>query len=248
MFVLTDMEWMTNKDGHHSPTQIAAIKVNEQWQKTAEFQSFIRPRDPEFYNWSHVSYTGGTAYEFLHARNAYSVFEEFENWLNEDDTILWWHTESEKLFRMLVSLILKRMEPHKAVSVNNYIYELLRGQQYSRGSSYEIAEGRGINTHSELKHNSYNDVLVMRALMEKLSFPQADLLKPLVRRSKPPKWAHKHHLSRCNMIAKPAQYIKKNVLCWLTVLYQHVAISIGANRSVKAIVLVTAAKENIILL
>lgn len=184
MFVLVDMEWMTNKDGHHSPTQIAAIKVNEQWQEIDKFQSYIRPRDPEFHDWDHVSYTGGTAYDFLHARNAYSVFEAFENWLNEEDIILWWYVESERLFKKLISLILKNNELHKAVSINEYVYEFLSGQPSSRGSSYKIAEGRGITTHNTLKHNSFNDVLVMRKLMEKISFPQDDLLKPLIRKPK----------------------------------------------------------------
>ena len=107
MFVITDLEWITNSNGHHSPTQIAAIRVDEQWNTIDEFNSFIRPRDAEFHIWNHVAYTGGKATDFLLARNAHNVLDAFQEWLNADDVILWWYSESEKLFKKIVSLILK---------------------------------------------------------------------------------------------------------------------------------------------
>ena len=51
MFVLADMEWMTNENGHFSPTQIAAVKVDENWNEVDTFSSFIRPRDTAFHDW-----------------------------------------------------------------------------------------------------------------------------------------------------------------------------------------------------
>ena len=41
MFVLADIEWMTNEAGHQSPTQLAAIKVDENWNTVDSFESFI---------------------------------------------------------------------------------------------------------------------------------------------------------------------------------------------------------------
>lgn len=32
MYVLIDMEWVTNRHGNHWPTQLAAIRVDEEWQ------------------------------------------------------------------------------------------------------------------------------------------------------------------------------------------------------------------------
>jgi len=65
MFVLADMEWMANENGHFSPTQLAAVKVDENWNIVDKFESFIRPRDTAFHDWEHVAYTGGTATDFL---------------------------------------------------------------------------------------------------------------------------------------------------------------------------------------
>lgn len=187
MFVIADIEWMTNKDYHHSPTQLAAIKVDEKWNIVDTFESFIRPRDSSFHNWNHVSYTGGSPTEFMYARNAHNVIDEFEKWLNDDDIILWWYDESDKIFKKLVNLILNRQELHETVSVNEYVYEFLNGQEDSRGNVYKIAEAWGIETNSRLKHYSANDAFVFRALMEKIAFPQALLLSPLAKKEKPTK-------------------------------------------------------------
>ena len=41
MFVLADMEWMTNENGHYSPTQLAAVKVDENWNIVDKFESLL---------------------------------------------------------------------------------------------------------------------------------------------------------------------------------------------------------------
>lgn len=180
MFVIADLEWMTNAEKHHSPTQLAAVRVDENWNVIAEFNSFIRPRDSKFHDWKHVAYTGGNATDFIYARNAHNVFTDFQKWLNEDDILLWWYDESEKLFKKLVSLILKTPESHKAISFGNHVYAFIAGQPHSKGNPYKLAEARGVVTISRLKHNSKNDVRVMRDLMAKLQYPQAELLNPVV--------------------------------------------------------------------
>ena len=37
MYVLIDMEWVTNNDGEHWPTQLAAMRVNENWEAADTF-------------------------------------------------------------------------------------------------------------------------------------------------------------------------------------------------------------------
>lgn len=37
MYVLIDMEWVTNRHGNHWPTQLAAIRVDEEWQTVDSF-------------------------------------------------------------------------------------------------------------------------------------------------------------------------------------------------------------------
>lgn len=185
MLVIADIEWMTNKDGHHSPTQLAAIRVDEKWNEADKFASLIRPRDSEFHDWRHVSFTGGKPTDFMYARNAHNVFDAFCEWLNDDDVILWWYDESIVIFRKLISLILKKQPTHKMVEIKEYVHEHLSGQANSRGNAYKIAEGRGIDTRPQLKHNSANDARVVCALLKAIELPQEQLLLPLVKKEKP---------------------------------------------------------------
>lgn len=184
MFVIADFEWITNAAGHHSPTQLAAIRVDDEWNEVSVFKALIRPRDSEFHDWSHVAYTGGTATDFLHARNAHNVFSDFEEWLSDDDILLWWYSESEMLFKKLVSLILKVKENHKAVSINEYVYSFLDGEKCSRGNAYRIAEARGVKFRDSLKHSSINDCNVIMGLMAAIKYPQEKLLCPVERKPK----------------------------------------------------------------
>lgn len=179
MFVITDIEWITNADGHFSPTQLAGIKVDENWNEADRFSAFIRPRDSEFYDWKHVAYTGGKVSDFLHARNAHNVLDDFCQWLSQDDIILWWHQESEAVFKKLVKLILKTKPDNRMVNINKYVYAFLSGQSDAKGSAYKIAQARDIETNQELEHHSINDANVIRKLMQRLDYPQGDLLKPI---------------------------------------------------------------------
>lgn len=188
MFVIADLEWITNAEMNHSPTQLAAIRVDGNWNVIAKFNSFIRPKDVKYHNWKHIAYTGGNATDFIYAKNAHNVLTDFEDWLNNDDILLWWHDASAKLFRNLVAWILKAPENHTAISINDHVHAFLADKSLSKDNPYKLAEKQGIITLSRLKHNSKNDVRVIRELMAKLHYPQADLLKPIAyskKRSKP---------------------------------------------------------------
>ncbi len=182
MFVLVDIEWSTNTQGDKSPTQLAALKVDEQWNVTDSFDSFIRPRDESFHNWKHVSYRGGDAKSFLHARNAHAVFTDFLSWLDDDDVLLWWFDESPVVFCDLVGKILRSNDEHRFVIISDYVHEYLAGQENSHGNAYKLAEARGINTNSKMNHCSANDVSVLQSLMKIIGYPQEWLLQPLVRK------------------------------------------------------------------
>lgn len=67
MFVLMDMEWIINDRGHICPTQIAALRVTDQWISRDSFYERMRPRDSSFYQWDHVAYSGGKASDFMYA-------------------------------------------------------------------------------------------------------------------------------------------------------------------------------------
>jgi len=199
MFVIADIEWITLENGLQAPTQLAAIRVDEHWNEADRFSSFIRPKDSSYHDWNHIAYTGGVPIEFLHAKSAYSVFTNFREWLRDNDTVLWWYRESEKLYRRMVSVILKQQDTHKMISINEYVYAFLSGESHSRGSSYAIAGHRGITLKHDLKHNAANDTRVMRELMAKISYPQKQLLMPLTKPENVPQ-------AEQQMDDKPYQY------------------------------------------
>lgn len=178
MFVIADIEWLTNAKGHFSPTQLAAVKVDNNWNEAAHFNSLIRPRDGEFHNWEHISYTGGLAFEFLHAKSAHNVLDAFIKWLSEDDIILWWHEESNAVFKKLVKLILKTDFQNKTISIQKYVSTFLYGKELTRINAYKIAEAQNIDINSELKHCSANDVNVIQKLLSAIEYPQENLLNP----------------------------------------------------------------------
>ena len=55
MYVLIDMEWVTNRHGNHWPTQLAAIRVDEEWQTVDSFSVLFRPKDITFQKWDHMA-------------------------------------------------------------------------------------------------------------------------------------------------------------------------------------------------
>ena len=67
MYVLIDIQWVQNEDRKRHPTQIAAIRVDDNWAFENIFFTRIQPLDESFHLWDHKAYTGGSAEEFLSA-------------------------------------------------------------------------------------------------------------------------------------------------------------------------------------
>ena len=179
MFVIADLEWVTNQTGHFSPTQLAAVKVDESWHELERFSALIRPCDGTFHDWKHVAYTGGTATAFLHAKNAYSVLQSFIEWLSAEDAILWWHEESDAVFQKLVKLLIKSPFQNKTIILNKYISAFLYGDANVQKSPYQMAKAQGIDTNPALKHCAINDVMAMQKLLATIDFAQAVLQNPM---------------------------------------------------------------------
>lgn len=67
MYVLIDMEWVTNRHGNHWPTQLAAIRVDEEWQTVDSFSVLFRPKDITFQKWDHMAFSAAELIERLNA-------------------------------------------------------------------------------------------------------------------------------------------------------------------------------------
>lgn len=176
MYVVADVEWVENKVGKRSPTQISAARVDEKWNEIEQYTSCIRPMDASFHDWEHVAYTGMSPAEFLYARSCYAVWEEFNHWVGTD-TICWWFRASEELYRLINKVVLKNKKAVACVILSEYISAHLAGQPSARGNPYKLARVRNIGV-PDAEHYSRNDVKAVLNLLKGISFPQETLLAP----------------------------------------------------------------------
>lgn len=177
MYVLIDMEWITNRHGDHWPTQLAAIRVDAEWQTMDSFSVLFRPKDITFQQWNHMAFSGWSRENFLDADGLYPALDAFEHWLQPDDIICWWHKEASDLFNMFTKVAQIRDRATNVLLLDAYIYGFLTGQKDSVGSPYKLCTARGIET-PEPAHCSCNDVHAIQALVLGIGFEQRNLQQP----------------------------------------------------------------------
>ena len=101
MYVIADVEWVENAQKKASPTQISAVRVDENWEIIDDFSEFVRPMNASFHTWDHIAYTGGEPINFLEASSCSAVFSRFVKWVG-DDVICWWHESSKEMFSFIL--------------------------------------------------------------------------------------------------------------------------------------------------
>lgn len=163
MYVLADVEWVENNQGLISFTQIAMLRVDEKWRLVRCKSRRIRPKDASFHKWDHIAFTGGTKDDFLTAPSSSQAFEDIQNWLWPGDTICWWSNESKEWIQKMVPTITNRQ-----IVINERVANFL-GQKLN--SPYQLGRKLKLLPPGE-KHNSRNDVEMMRMLLEAIHFPQ----------------------------------------------------------------------------
>ena len=57
MYVLMDLEWFCTRRGTILPTQLAALRVNENWRELDRFFSRIKPDCSGTPDWTHMAFT-----------------------------------------------------------------------------------------------------------------------------------------------------------------------------------------------
>ena len=177
MYVICDIEWAVNSKQQISLTQIAAVRVNNLWQSVASFSSIVRPQNASFQDWEQVCYAGHKIIDFLHAPSAYTVLNEFQEWLQEDDIILWWYEESHRTLRSFYRILFKKEFEAQHIVLVDYMPSFLNDGKMRRGNPYHLAQKRGISTPLP-KHESRNDVIAIQKLFTGINFPQELLNEP----------------------------------------------------------------------
>ncbi len=169
MYVIVDLEWIEKEGTGRSFTQLAMIRVNDNWEAEEDYYATIRPLNSSFYDWAHVAYTGNIPDDYLASPSARQVMDKAARWLREDDTLLVWHQSSALLlkgfcrdigqpFLAVRSRLLTRMPPKKGQRVNPYC----------------IASSRGIIVPGR-EHDAWNDAEVLRLLLKESGLTAQDL-------------------------------------------------------------------------
>lgn len=174
-YVIADIEWI-EKGSYINPTQISAIKVNSDWNGLSHFSEKIKPRSKHFHTWEHVAYTGGMADSFLSARSAFHVLEDFSNWLDSDDVILWWFSTGKETYSALINSMHKYNPPQKQLVLRSYLDCFLNGKRYNKWSAYDTAKALALPKHGK-EHDSFADVLIVKDILKAINFPQELLEK-----------------------------------------------------------------------
>ena len=163
MYVLADIEWIENKAGKISFTQVAMIRVDKDWNIVRSISRRIKPKDESFHHWKHMAFTGGTITDYMTAQDSIHAFDDISHWLWPSDIICWWTPDSMDWVQKLVPTITNR-QIVIAERVANYV-----GKKPS--NAYTLGKHLALESPGE-KHNSKNDAEMMRRVLEAIRFPQ----------------------------------------------------------------------------
>ena len=177
MFVLMDIEWVKNAENQLYPTQLAAMRVDEQWNCLDRFYSRIRPRDNSFYHWEHMAYTGGGAMDFLCAQGLYAVLSELRSWLRQEDIICFWHKSGKNMLKSMYHLTFGQTVSQRIVILGRYVFLYLKERGRRSGSAYAICDDFGMQAPGP-KHQSEHDAAAIRQALLAIQYPAALLYGP----------------------------------------------------------------------
>jgi len=175
MYVICDIEWVTNLKCKPFPTQIAAIKVNKKWNIISSFSSLICPPMERKYTKNNVAFTGGDYSDFYSAKSTQEVFKSFYQWLDEDDILLWWFENSDNMFRNFSTSYGQSREPNESVILCDYILSYLK-EEFCLINQYTLADRFQIDITRFEKHYAIHDAIVICYVLRELKYPQ-DLLQ-----------------------------------------------------------------------
>jgi len=178
MYVIMDLEWFETRNRHVCPTQVAALRIDDEWRVVSVFYELISPHTGVAVQWNHVAFSGASTEDFVRAYSAYTIFDRLEKWLQEDDVLCWWVEEPANIFNMLTKSILKHSFAHKRCILQPYYKAYSSDSISTKGSPYLLAKRRGICTQKP-EHCSINDVNVIQHLMKNLHISTNVLREPV---------------------------------------------------------------------
>ncbi|WP_160668128.1 exonuclease domain-containing protein [Colidextribacter sp. OB.20] len=187
MYVLMDLEWFCTDQRNMFPTQIAALRVDKNWQRLDLFFSRIKTECANTPDWTHMAFSGGAPEDFLSAPALSKVLRDFRVWLHKDDVLCWWAEEAPKIFKQLHTPLLQTpvlqappAVPHRVLL--DHVSPVLASKGIKQENPYKIAAALELAVHAPA-HCSEHDVLTIRTVLQALDFPQENLGKRAKRRT-----------------------------------------------------------------
>ena len=182
MYVLMDVEWYCGSGGRIFPTQLAALRTDESWNRRDRFFSRIRPDCTDTPNWTHIAFSGGEPEDFLCAPTLSAALRDLRMWLQMDDVLCWWAEEAPKVFKRLHTPLLQvpPAVPHRVLL--DHVSPILISKGIVQENPCKIATSLGLTVPAPA-HCSEHDVLTIQAVLQALDFPQENLRKQAKRRT-----------------------------------------------------------------
>lgn len=170
MYVLLDIEWITNSNHIISPTQIAAMRVDDAWYCSTMFYSRIKPMDDSFHTWDDIAYSGGTYQAFLNAPGIRTVLSNLVNWFKANDQVFVWNETIRDTLTSVYQWVFKKEFPFSLSLLNEYTEAYVRYLHISSNDPYAIAQETGANV-PESEGYAVHEVNAMQSALRGLQAP-----------------------------------------------------------------------------
>lgn len=176
MYVLLDIEWVTDENNQDTPTQLAALRVTNDWSPEEEYFSRICTLPPANSDWGHIAFRGGSSEDFLTAKPLSAVAKELQQWLRPDDVLCFWHGIPANTFTGMMHAQGAPLQKRILV-LSRYIEPHLLRLPVAKNTPKRIVHACG-GTAEKPSHNSLCDVKNMRLALSLLGFREEELHAP----------------------------------------------------------------------
>ena len=167
MFVIADIEWIGGLNNKIIPTQIAAAKVDADWNIIRSFHSCTSIK-PFNYSSESVSLNGYSEENFQKAESPDIIINNFCRWLEDDDILCWWVDSSERAFKIITHKYLNRNSQWQHRIISLQIKNELENAGISSPGLYGTGKILDVNNNL-IPHFSTDDVELLIRILKKLN-------------------------------------------------------------------------------
>jgi len=174
MLVLMDLEWTEHSNEEKELTQIAAVRIDEQWNKKEKTNLLIYPVEGSGADWKHMAFCGYEAKDFLAGHEEADCLHALERWLLPKDVICLWSRTAKHTLNERWKCATGENFPWPVSVVNDQVYDILRRQKSICYGLYTVAGVLDIYPEGT-EHCAKDDVSLMYQVLWKSGLEQKQL-------------------------------------------------------------------------